>query len=100
VLIHFDSWALAISKDVINSPDKNTLKNAEKAFPKEVEKYSRNFTIIYNQAFTAEINRLTEICGLGYRKAFEFLIKDYLIKKNPKEEHQKIKTSMVAKCID
>ena len=100
VLVYFDRWVQGIADDVKDSPNKNKIKNAEKAFPKEVEKYSKNFIIIYNQAYKAEINGLAEICGLGYRKAFEFLIKDYLIKKNPKEEHQKIKTLMVAKCID
>jgi len=89
VLAYFDKWSLSISKDIINSPEKSKINNAEKAFPKEVEKYSKNFIVIYNQAFTAEINGLTEICGLGYRKAFEFLIKDYLIKKIQKKNIKK-----------
>ena len=38
----------------------------------------------------AEKRDLNEICGLGYRKALEFLIKDYLIKIYPNEE-EKIK---------
>lgn len=28
---------------------------------------------------------MNEICGLGYRKALEFLVKDYLIKMKPNE---------------
>jgi len=100
VRVYFDRWALGVADDVKNSPDTNKIKNAEKAFPREVEKYSKNFITIYNQAYKAEMNGLSEICGLGYRKAFEFLIKDYLIKKIPKQEHQEIKSLMIAKCID
>lgn len=40
---------------------------------------SPNFVAIYNQAKQAEERDLDQICGLGYRKALEFLIKDYLI---------------------
>ena len=36
------------------------------------------FSIIYNQALTAEKYKLDEIAGVGYGKALEFLIKDYV----------------------
>lgn len=42
---------------------------------------SPDFVLIYNQALKAENDNLDQICGPGYRKAFEYLIKDYLIKK-------------------
>lgn len=54
-----------------------------KDFSATINEISTSFTTIYNQAFCAEQQNLTEICGVGYRKALEFLIKDYLIKKNP-----------------
>ena len=44
-------------------------------------KISKNFTSIYAESEIAEETKLTQICGTGYRKAFEFLIKDYLIGK-------------------
>nr|DAK63191.1 MAG TPA: protein of unknown function (DUF4145) [Caudoviricetes sp.] len=45
--------------------------------PKGVAKLSPNFEIIYQQAKTAEYYNLDQIAGIGYRKAVEFLIKDY-----------------------
>jgi hypothetical protein len=40
---------------------------------------SNMFIKIYNQALEAECYRLNLICGTGYRKAFEYLIKDYAV---------------------
>ena len=54
--------------------------------------------MIYNQAFSAEQYNLTEICGVGYRKALEFLIKDYLIINNP-DETEKIQKKLLGSCI-
>lgn len=51
----------------------------EAVFPEIIGVVSPEFSKIYNQAETAEENGLNEICGPGYRKALEFLIKDYLI---------------------
>ncbi len=52
-------------------------------FSKEINKISENFQTIYNQAYITEEEGLNQICGSGYRKALEFLIKDYLIQQNP-----------------
>ena len=49
-----------------------------KEFSDVINSISPNFTVIYNQAFSAEQQNLTEICGVGYRKALEYLIKDYI----------------------
>lgn len=49
---------------------------------KTIELVSPNFSIICNQAYQAEQSNLLEICGMGYRKALEFLIKDYAIERN------------------
>ncbi|MDM8100960.1 DUF4145 domain-containing protein [Oceanobacillus oncorhynchi] len=38
-----------------------------------------NFYEIYSQSLTAEENDLDQIAGMGYRKALEFLVTDYLI---------------------
>ncbi|WP_291096899.1 MULTISPECIES: hypothetical protein [unclassified Flavobacterium] len=59
---------------------------------------SANFVTIYNQAYYAEQTELLEICGVGYRKALEFLIKEYCVLKNP-EKKEGIEKSMLAKCI-
>lgn len=55
-------------------------------FPKVIEWFSKDFIEIYNQAYAAEQLGLGEICGAGYRKALEFLVKDYLITKSIKQE--------------
>ena len=43
---------------------------------------------------------LDQICGVGYRKALEFLIKDYLISK-ASDEHiiNSIKSTLLSNCI-
>lgn len=61
-------------------------------FEEVILKISPLFVQIYNQAKEAETRKLDQICGLGYRKAFEFLIKDYLILKFPEKEEE-IKTN-------
>ena len=72
---------------------------SEMEFSKEIKQISEKFCIIYNQSRIAEQLNLTEICGGGYRKALEFLVKDYAILKN-KEEEEKIKKKSLKACID
>jgi hypothetical protein len=64
----------------------------EEQFEQAVQEISPNFVLIYNQAKQAEERNLDQICGLGYRKALEFLIKDYLTSKYPSDE-EKIKNN-------
>jgi hypothetical protein len=68
-------------------------------FRATIKEVSTSFCNIYNEALEAETRRLTQICGAGYRKALEFLIKDYLIiaKKEPKETISKVK---LGECIN
>lgn len=48
--------------------------------PKIINELSPDYIRIYTQAHRAEQNGLDLIAGCGYRKALEFLIKDYCIK--------------------
>src|SRR5690554_5943536 len=57
------------------------------------------FSQIYNAAYFAEQNNLLEICGVGYRKSLEFLIKDYLITLFPDKE-ELIKKNTISNCIN
>jgi hypothetical protein len=66
--------------------------------PQEVEDLSPEFVTIYNQANHAEQEGLDLICGVAYRKALEFLIKDYVITLYP-ENDIKIKTMPLQQCI-
>lgn len=53
-------------------------------FDEEIVTLSPDFVAIYTQAKIAEEMGLDLICGPGYRKALEFLIKDFLIKTKSK----------------
>jgi hypothetical protein len=66
--------------------------------PENIEKVSPVFVEIYSQATVAESEALNQIAGVGYRKAAEFLIKDYVISKNPSDEEH-IKSIMLGKVI-
>lgn len=67
-------------------------------FQDEINELSPNSVKIYGESEFAEQENLTEICGVGYRKALEFLIKDYLIKKYPEKEEE-IKNKSLGNCI-
>lgn len=89
--------------DYVNNPQNNLLNifpsNSKKVkFSSELSSLSPDFVEIYNQARMAESENLYEICGIGYRKALEFLIKDYAISKNPEKEN-KIKSTNLSECI-
>ena len=64
----------------------------EAIFDEVIKKISQSFVKIYNEAFAAEQYSLFEICGVGYRKALEFLIKDYAISKNSPKKGEIEKT--------
>lgn len=57
-----------------------------KIFPDSICKISAMFCNIFNQAAEAESLKLTDIAGCGYRKALEFLVKDFLISEDPNNE--------------
>lgn len=69
-----------------------------KEFSNGITDLSPSFIKIYNQSLCAESNMLYEVCGLGYRKALEFLIKDYAIHLFPNDEDA-IKKKQLSPCI-
>jgi hypothetical protein len=54
-------------------------KHLERDFKDIIMSISPQISLIYNESSIAEQLELTQICGVGYRKALEFLIKDYAI---------------------
>lgn len=50
-----------------------------KEVPAEITKISSSFYEIYKQANIAEHMGLNKICGMGYRRAAEYLVKDFLL---------------------
>src|SRR5205085_2694346 len=69
------------------------------ALEESVKAVSPSFCDIYQEAHKAEVLELKQICGMGYRKALESLIKDYLIQNNADRETE-IKRMMLGPCID
>ena len=71
----------------------------------EIRKVSKNFVLIYYESEKAEEYGLKQICGVGYRKAFEFLIKDYLVfnlnleEENYEEKKSNIINKNLSNCI-
>ena len=70
----------------------------EHVFPAEIKTISIKFCTIYYESKEAEQRGLQNICGAGYRKALEFLIKDYLIG-NRKADEESIKKASLGTCI-
>ena len=83
------SWSPHISPIEINY----------KVFDDYLSNLSKDFVSTYNEAFAAEQYGLKKICGMGYRRALEYLIKDYLIYKYP-EDSEHIKSASLSNCID
>lgn len=65
--------------DSINSATRFPSWIMEKRFSGIISIISPSFVSIYNQARQAEYGGLADVCGTGYRRALEFLIKDFLI---------------------
>ncbi|WP_299134548.1 hypothetical protein [uncultured Tenacibaculum sp.] len=80
----------------LNRVTKGTIN--KKSFNESITNLSPSFEKIYNQAFYAEQEELYEICGVGYRKAIEFLIKDYA-KLKYSEQSEQIEKKFLGKCI-
>ena len=70
-------------------------------FSQTIKSISPDFEKIYNESAQAEKLSLLNICGPGYRKALEFLVKDYLLNKTEKpDDKEKIKKEMLGPCIE
>ena len=70
----------------------------KETFDPEIMNLSPTFVEIYNQALQAESLQLNQIAGMGYRKALEFLVKDYAIR-NHHDAELDIKKSWLGECI-
>ena len=72
---------------------------APPTFSDPIKGISPTFCDIYEEAHKAEQFGLTQICGVGYRKSLEFLIKDYLIKGRPNDKTG-IEAALLGTCIE
>lgn len=64
----------------------------------ELKELSSNYHKILSQSYAAEGLQLDQIAGCGFRKALEFLIKDYAIHKHP-DDAGVIKKKLLGNCI-
>lgn len=71
----------------------------KKVFGPIISEISPVFCDIYNQAYAAQQMNLSQICGVGYRKALEFLVKDYILSFIEDEKKDGIKQKNLSKCI-
>lgn len=62
--------------------------------PEKFDKFSPDFKVIYKQAEIAYKLKLNKICGMGYRKAIEQLVKDFLIFSNPNDKEKILKLNL------
>lgn len=67
-------------------------------FSNEITSLSPGFVETYTQASIAESEGLLQICGVGYRKALEFLVKDYLCHIHP-EDSERIRSEFLGNSI-
>jgi len=72
----------------------------DRDFGKHITEVSKAFVKIFNQAAHAESLGLEEICGVGYRKSLEFLVKDYAKHVQPPEAHAGIEKVLLGTCIE
>lgn len=69
-----------------------------RAFDPAIQALSPRFVEAYNQALAAESLSLSELTGMGYRRALEFLVKDYLIHCEP-DKAESIRAEALGSCI-
>lgn len=74
-------------------------KHQDRKFDDPIPQISPSFCDIWIQASEAESKQLSAICGMGFRKALEFLMKDYLCSLH-ETERNKIKGLPLSQCID
>jgi len=75
---------------------------APEIFSEAILKLSPIFCETYNQAVRAEENGLTQICGAGYRRALEFLVKDFALSTIPASnagDRERIVHAFLGQCI-
>lgn len=67
--------------------------------PDFVRRISQNYGDMFTECLKAEASGLKQLAGVGYRKALEFLIKDYLISRRP-QDRDAIENRPLASCIE
>ncbi len=87
-----------IEEGVFSFDSSSPIKHTNQYFSENIQKMSPDFVEIYNDSLNAEKLGLLSICGMGYRKSLEFLIKDYAVSLAPSEK-DKISKASLSECI-
>ncbi len=66
--------------------------------PSDISDLSPQFSDIYRQAAASEAWHLTDVAGCGYRKALEYLVKDYCVSTHP-ESAEAIRSKLLGQVI-
>lgn len=101
-LISYRQTGKKIMKDELDrqfrKPMRKALGKFSPTFSNDIQTLSPTFCEIFDQALEAEQEGLEQICGIGYGKSLEFLIKDYAIQLHP-DKKEVIEKSALANCI-
>jgi hypothetical protein len=71
----------------------------DREFSDMLRTISPDYCSICSESDKAELRGYLQVCGPGYRKALEFLIKDYISQDKTAEEKTEIQNSPLAVCI-
>lgn len=92
---HKESHFWLIIREKVNDPDSAREKTDvymdpdpiwDQEYDKRIDQVSPRFALIYRQTVRAEMLGLDALVGIGYRKAIEFLLKDWAISDHPDEK--------------
>jgi hypothetical protein len=97
--LFFANYRLRPSTNQLSFSSVHPTTYVPRTFTNTILKTSKEFCDIYNQAMASELQGHLKICGVGYRKALEFLMKDYLIALHPPKADE-IKGTFLSKCIE
>ncbi|MFA5004205.1 MAG: hypothetical protein WC498_02925 [Candidatus Saccharimonadales bacterium] len=95
IFIAFYAYKDGNARFLKSKPERFTPKKWEES----IKALSPDFVEIYSQANEAESQELDKVAGPGYRKALEFLIKDWLIA-NKADKEEVIRTKQLGACIN
>ncbi len=71
----------------------------QESFPQYIHDISPDFISIFKEAHEAKERNLVQIAGPGYRKAFEFLIKDYAKSQTTPDKHNNIENLFAGNVV-
>lgn len=72
----------------------------DKSVDGQIREISPRFYEVYNQCSVAKQSGLSELYGMGLRKALELLVTDYILTRNPGDKSKIIKMSLHSRIVN